>query len=272
MKLLKNSSQETAPADEPKEQPAAAGVTGLAATFEPAEVKKLFFSYLVTILSIEGLIFFLCYIYLLATENATFPWKPYLFATFIAPIATTFTFGLILLVFNRFFFNESPPLHEGLRSPAPGFGFGKGDRVATFFHVVHRLPVLFSMFLLIAATALAYKLDAIALYLTQVGAMTAQYLFYTLIGVLAAVAIGITVWMILSYRIRQKSLQTGHQYRMQLMDQFGMVLLEDGTMINQEGEVVYQQEGVLRNSASAQITCRTADDDLELIEEVGVDN
>lgn len=221
-----------------------AKVTGLAAAFEPAEVKKLFFSYLITILSVEGLIFFLCYVNLLVTDSHSFPWKPYLFGSFIAPIATTFIFGLILLIFNRFFFNQSPPSVESLRSVPLDFGMGKGDRIAFFLQVVHRLPILFSMVLLIAATALAYNLDVIVVYMAQVGASTARYLFFTLIGVLVVVAIGIAIWMILSYRLRQKSMQTGHQYRMQLMEQFGMVLLEDGTMINREGEVVYQQDSV----------------------------
>lgn len=48
--------------------------------------------------------------------------------------------------------------------------------------------------------------------------------------------------MILSYRLRQKTLASNHQYRMQFMDQFGMLLLDDGTMLNKEGQVVYQQE------------------------------
>ena len=138
---------------------------------------------------------------------------------------------------------------------------GKGDRIAFFLQVVHRLPILLSMVLLIAATALAYNLDVIVVYMAQVGASTARYLFFTLIGVLVVVAIGIAVWMILSYRLRQKSMQTGHQYRMQLMEQFGMVLLEDGTMINQEGEVVYQQD------VATPISYSEPAEDVELIEE-----
>jgi hypothetical protein len=49
---------------------------------------------------------------------------------------------------------------------------------------------------------------------------------------------------------------------MQLMEQFGMVLLEDGTMLNRDGEVVYQQEG------STQIPYSEQAEDVQLIEEV----
>jgi hypothetical protein len=261
MRLLKSHRESLKNTDDSGEHSGAA-VTGLAAAFEPAEVKKLFFRYLITILSVEGVIFFLCYINLLVTDSHSFPWKPYLFGSFIAPIATTFIFGLILLIFNRFFFNQLPPSVESLRSVPLDFGTGKGDRIAFFLQVVHRLPILLSMVLLIAATALAYNLDVIVVYMAQVGASTARYLFFTLIGLLVVVAVGIAVWMLLSYRLRQRSLQTGHQYRMQLMEQFGMVLLEDGTMINREGEVVYQQNGV------EPISYSEATENVQMIEEI----
>lgn len=260
MQLLRNNSKNTTTVDRQPEQ-SDTKVTGLAATFESGEVKKLFYSYLITILSIEGLILFLSYINLLATNSSTFPWKPYLFATFLAPIATTFIFGLILLTFNRFFFNESPPVVENQGLYPAGFGVGKGDRVDFFFQTVHRLPILFSMFLLIVATVLAYNLDAIVIYMAQVGASTARYLYFTVIGLLVVIAVGIAVWMILSYRLRQKSLQTGHQYRMQLMEQFEMVLLDDGTMINKKGDVVYQQDG------TAQLFHGETAEDMRMIEE-----
>lgn len=144
----------------------------------------------------------------------------------------------------------------------PIFGVGKGEKIALFFQVIHRLPLLLSLLLLIAATALAYKLDAIVLFMAQVGVSTARYLFFTLIGLLVVSAIGIAVWMILSYRLRQKTLQSGHDYRMQLMEQFGMVLLEDGTMINKEGQVVYQQED------STSISYHDDVEDVQMIEEI----
>ncbi|WP_321370586.1 hypothetical protein [uncultured Desulfuromusa sp.] len=261
MQLLKNHRQKVIKSENQQER-SENKPSGLAASFEAAEVKKLFFSFLITILSIEGVVFFLCYINLLVNENGVFPWKPYLFASFIAPVAVTFVFGLIVLIFNRFFFNQAPPVVEFQRGVTPIFGVGKGEKIALFFQVIHRLPLLLSLLLLIAATALAYKLDAIVLFMAQVGVSTARYLFFTLIGLLVVSAIGIAVWMILSYRLRQKTLQSGHDYRMQLMEQFGMVLLEDGTMINKEGQVVYQQED------STSISYHDDVEDVQMIEEI----
>jgi len=235
---------------------------GVASTFDSKGLNNFFVNYLTTMLVIEGLIFFFCFVNHLATDSAEFPWKNYLFATFIAPIAITFVFGLIILTFNKYFFKgavEAPDANAALYSGS------KGDRLETFFQVVHRLPFLFSLLLLIAATAVAYKLDDIVLFAAQAGATTARYLFITLVAVMAVVALGIGIWMILSYRLRQKTLASEHQYRMQLMDQFGMVLLEDGTMLNKEGDVVYKQE-------SSSLLGYDEDEDVHLIEEVKKDD
>ena len=77
---------------------------GVASTFDRRGLNNFFVNYLTTMMVIEGLIFFFCFVNHLATESSVFPWKPYLFATFIAPIAITFVFGLIILTFNKYFY------------------------------------------------------------------------------------------------------------------------------------------------------------------------
>jgi len=212
---------------------------GLAAAFSEQEIKNLFFSYLTTMLLIEGLIFFFSFINHLAGDNSMFPWKPYLFATFIAPVAITFVFGLILLTFNRFFYGRIAGENADASRVIPAGGWRKGERMTTFFQLIHRLPLLFSMFLLIAATAFAYKLEAILLYLAAAGAVTAKYLFFGLIGLLVVVALGTAAWMLLSYRLRDRTLIADHEYRMKLVDQFGLVTLENGTVLDRQGKVVH---------------------------------
>lgn len=265
-KLEDKREEATAPKAKRPRPKTASGPVGVASTFDSKGLNSFFVNYLTTMLVIEGLIFFVCFVNHLATNDSVFPWKPYLFATFITPIAITFVFGLIILTFNKYFFRgavEPSPL-EG--SAASAASFGKGDRLDTFFHVVHRLPFLLSLLLLIAATAIAYKMDAIAIYAAQAGAATAEYLFITLVTIMAVIALGIGVWMILSYRLRQKQLATSHQYRMQLMDQFGMVMLDDGTMLNKEGSIVYQQEDV------AALGYDDENNEVHLIEEIKKDN
>ncbi|HEY5673906.1 MAG TPA: hypothetical protein VIR78_09395 [Malonomonas sp.] len=242
-----------------------ANSVGVASTFERQELKNFFVSYLTTMLLVEGLIFFFCFINHLATDSPAFPWKPYLFATFITPIAITFVFGLIILTFNKYFFKGAVEDTAGGAAFYSGLNLKQDDKLAAFFQVTQRLPFLLSLLLLIAATAVAYKLDAIALYAAQAGAATAQYLFFTLIAVMVMTAIGIGVWMILSYRLRQNTLTSSHQYKMQLMSQFGMVLLDDGTMLDKDGKVVYQQDAVAR------VGFETGDAEVQLIEEVGND-
>ncbi len=233
---------------------------GVASTFDSKELKNFFVSYLTTMLVVEGLIFFFCFINHLATDSSSFPWKPYLFATFITPIAITFVFGLIILTFNKFFFRGAVEVPQ--EDSLSGVSLNKGDRLGSFFHVVHRMPFLLSLLLLIVGTAIAYNLDSVVLYAAQAGATTAQYLFFTMIGVLAVAVLGIATWMLLSYRLRQTKLTSTHQYKMQLMDQFGMVLMDDGTMLDKDGNVVYQQHGV------SQIGYEDLDDEVQLLEEL----
>lgn len=243
MEQLENKGRKAESAQTPQDGRGRGRARGVASTFDRLELKNFFVNYLTSMLLIEALIFFFCFINHLATESSQFPWKAYLFASFTTPIAITFVFGVIILTFNRYFFPDTidPPRDGHFYR---GLSFTRGDRLASFFQVVHRLPFLLSLLLLIAASTLAYKLDDIALFAAQAGAVTAQYLFFTLIGVMLVVSIGLGLWMLLSYRLRQNSLTSSHQYKMRLMEDFGMVLLEDGTMLNKDGEVVYRQDGV----------------------------
>jgi len=239
---------------------------GVASTFERQELKNFFVSYLTAMLLVEGLIFLFCFVNHLATEGSVFPWKPYLFATFITPIAITFVFGLIVLTFNKYLFKGAVDEAADGAAFYSGLNLKQDDRLAAFFQVAQRLPFLLSLLLLIAATAVAYKLDDIALYVAQAGAATAQYLFFTLVAVMVIAALGLGAWMILSYRLRQNTLTSSHQYKMQLMSQFGMVLLDDGTMLDKDGKVVYQQD------QEARVGYEAEDNDVQLIEEVSREN
>ena len=264
MKMLKieNKSRKDQGPD-PRHAEKNTGSKGIADTFEDKEVKHLFFNYLTTMLVIEGGVFFFCFINHLVTPNSVFPWKPYLFATFITPIALTFIFGLILLTFNRFFFRES--IDNGFDPRILGT-WEKGQRMSSFLQLVYRLPFLGGMTLLLAASILIYKLDDIAFYALQIGSGVARYLFFTLIGVIIFVAVGLIFWMILSFRLRQQTLKSDHQYRMQLMEQFGMVLLDDGTMLNKEGKVLNQPKNTAILPASENARLLSNDEaDIELI-------
>ncbi len=266
MKMLRienKNRKDSGPETRRTEQPT--GSKGIADTFEDKEVKHLFFNYLTTMLVIEGGVFFFCFINHLVTPDSTFPWKPYLFATFITPIAITFIFGLILLTFNRFFFRDS--IDNGFDPRVLGT-WEKGQRMSSFLQLLYRLPFLGGMTLLLAASILIYKLDDIAFYALQIGSGVARYLFFTLIGLIIIVAIGLISWMILSFRLRQQTMKSDHQYRMQLMEQFGMVLLDDGTMINKEGKVLnhVKETEILTASDSARLL--TAEEtDIEIISE-----
>ncbi len=132
MKMLKIENKSRKEAGSEGGQPGkSSGGKGIADTFEDKEIKHLFFNYLTTMLVIEGGVFFFCFINHLVTPDSVFPWKPYLFATFITPIAITFIFGLILLTFNRFFFRDS--IDSGFDPRVLGTWERRGNGYLLFF-------------------------------------------------------------------------------------------------------------------------------------------
>lgn len=230
---------------------------GVASVFDRVELKNFFVNYLTTMLVVEGLIFFVCFISHLASDGSEFPWKPYIFASFITPVAITFVFGLIILTFNRYLYKGavSTPADE---DPYTLGAFREDNRAVMFFRVIHRVPFLLSMLLLIVGTGVAYKMDTIVYYLAQAGAKTAEYLFFALVAILVVAAVGIIVWMVLSYKLRKKKLDINYQYKKEVMDRLGVLVLDDDTLVDKDGRVVYQKE-------HAQIAATGTDRDIPLL-------
>jgi len=85
--------------------PVESSTNRVSSIFSRSELKNFFLTYLATMLSIEGLVFFISFISQLSKNESEFPWKPYLFLAFGAPIAVTFIFGVIVLAFDKYFFN-----------------------------------------------------------------------------------------------------------------------------------------------------------------------
>lgn len=230
---------------------------GVASVFDRIELKNFFVNYLTTMLVVEGLIFFVCFISHLASEGAGFPWKPYIFASFITPVAITFVFGIIILTFNRYLYRGvvSTPAEE---DPHILGAFRDDNRVVMFFRIIHRVPFLLSMLLLIVGTGIAYKMDTIVYFLAQAGAKTAEYLFIALVTVLVVAAIGIIVWMVLSYKLRKKKMDFSYQYKKDVMDRLGVLVMDDDTLVDRDGRIVYQPE-------NAQIAANGTDRDIPLL-------
>ena len=84
---------------------------GLASLFEDCEIKDFFRRYVQLLVTVEVLIFLVCWVYQLGIDEVAatgavvdipFPWKMYFTVSFIAPIAVTFLTNIVIAtVFRR---------------------------------------------------------------------------------------------------------------------------------------------------------------------------
>ena len=210
---------------------------GIAGMFSRTERKTFFINYLIIMLVVEGLIFFVSFVSHLAGEVGMFPWKPYLFAALLTPVAITFVFGLITLAFNQYFL-QSPPSRGGDDEKEPQSGLASSSKLQVFFNVIHRLPFLLSMLMLMLLMGVIYKLDAITLFIAQTGERATRYLLISGGVVLGVAAALILIWLLLSYHLRKKKMALNYEYRRNVMERTGMVILDDETVLDREGRPV----------------------------------
>lgn len=208
---------------------------GVAGTFGPTELKHLFANYLTTMLLVEGLIFLVAFIFRLSGEAAVFPWRPYIFASFAAPLAITFVFGVIIKTFNRYLYrtpNEAGP------EPTESGDFLANGRIPRALGLLHQVPFLLSLLLLLLLLFGLYHAGEIALFLAQVGEQALRYILLALAVLLGVAAIGGLIWMLLSYRLRKAKLANEYQYRREVMERTGFVILGDDKVVDQQGRML----------------------------------
>lgn len=221
----------------PRPEQASSGTKplGVAGTFGPIELKHLFANYLTTMLLVEGLIFLVAFIFRLSGEAAVFPWRPYIFASFAAPLAITFVFGVIIKTFNRYLYrtpNEAGP------EPSESGDFLANGRIPRALGLLHQVPFLLSLLLLLLLLLGLYHAGEIAQFLAQVGEQALRYILLSLGVLLGVAAIGGLIWMLLSYRLRKVKLANEYQYRREVMERTGFVILGDDKVVDQQGRML----------------------------------
>jgi len=214
-----------------KKQTGKKTIQGVGGFYSRNELKKFFSGYLLMMGVVEGLIFFVCWISYLSAGQVLFPWKAYLLAAFIAPVAISFLLGVIVYGFNKYLFSREEPATADGSEHQP-------NRFDEVMRSLRQVPFLVALLLLVLAGGIIYKLDAIVGYVASAGEQAANYLFILLAVVLGVATLVSLVWMVLSYRLRCRRLDLLHKYRMEVMERTGMVMLEDETLIDRNGRVV----------------------------------
>lgn len=230
---------------------------GIATLFDDTERKQLFRKYLFFLGWVEVAILVITVLYQLGNQGydqngpipIPFPWRMYFVISFLTPVAITFLIGVIIVGFDKYFTDPDHIQDENILSTAAtateadsaAAGLHSATRMQKFHDVVHqlqRLPFLSLLLLLAVAVAVFSKLDTILAFVGAVGESSVRILLIS-IGVLVTLAaIFALVLILLSYKLRKKSME--YQYKTEMGQRFGLLILEDNTVLNGEGRLLIQ--------------------------------
>ncbi len=185
--------------------------------YDPLEKRYIFNSFLVVVALVEILILVFTLIWQIdfegvffnrVREPVAFPWKEYLLATFVAPIALLFLFGLVIQGFESLC-RQAP---EAGPEPAP-----LRTRLGRLRHLLGLLAFMAGLALLFKAKAV---LGLLAAGIKAIGLGGA----YLLIALLAVGLLYLWVRLLLRYRLQKKAME--YQYLLTLAQRHGVVVVD----------------------------------------------
>ena len=212
-------------------------IRGIGALFSDMERKDLFRKYLYFLGWIELGILITCWLYQVSDAGqSTFPWRLYFLIAFLAPIAITFLTGTIVVGFNKYFAENDEESQDFKDHASEAAGSGRIERLGRMVALVQRLPFLALLLLLGVAVAFFYKLSAIVSLAGNIGGKSVEILLISLGVILLLAAIFGLILIILNYRLRKAAME--YEYKSQVAEKFGLVILEDNTVMNSSGKLL----------------------------------
>jgi len=219
------------------------GPQGIAALFDENERKELFRKYLYLLGWVELGILLTCWLYQITNAgregDSVFPWRLYFVVAFLAPVGITFLLGVAVVGFNKYF-AEPESTAQGKRKSESAEIAGAGgiqhlERMLAWFR---KVPFLGLLLLLAFGIGFFYNLDVIVGTIGSIGEKTAKILLTSLGVVLFLVSIFGLVLIILNYRLRKSQME--YQYKGQVAERFGLVILNDNTVLNSSGKLLIE--------------------------------
>ena len=218
---------------------------GVATLFDNIELKRFVKFYMGLIFFLEIIIFFLCFLLQLKPINIPFPWKYYFLASFLIPIAITFLLGVFVTAFNLFIFGNPNPQTDRIILTENGSEKNKYlNNFNLFISCIRQAPFLLGLLLLCIGTIIFSKLDTFIVLSREIGGKAIQYGFIVL-GVVLAVAIVFGfVWLFIKYKLEK--MKCRYEYKRDVMTKLGLLVIDNKTLINHEGQVITQDEAKKR--------------------------
>lgn len=220
------------------------GLRGIAALFNDAERKEIFRKYLYFLGWVEVVLLLTCWLYQIGDSGhegteSTFPWRLYFIIAFLAPVGISFLLGIIIIGFNKYFAEPGTApgtTAEENSTPAEGGNAGRIQQLNRMVVWVQRLPFLALLLLLALAVGFFYKLDVIVGLVGSIGEKSVKIVVISAGILLVLVSVFAVVLVILNYKLRKRAME--YQYKSQVAERFGLIILEDNTVLNSDGKLL----------------------------------
>jgi len=213
--------------------------------FSDKERKNFIKKYLIFIGILEIVILIFCWFYQLGSNeydrfgpvDIQFPWKMYFLISFLTPVVVTFMLGIFIVAFNQYFYDNSPTNNKNFYDKNKDITNHKKSGVFdNFMNIILNIPFLLALVLLGIASGIVYNIEEIIYFLGKIGEKSAQLLTIIVSALISIASVFGLVWMILNYKLNKKSME--YQYKNQVMEKLGLIILDDKTIINKDGKLI----------------------------------
>jgi hypothetical protein len=220
------------------------GLRGIAALFNDVERKEIFRKYLYFLGWVEILLLLTCWLYQIGDSGhdgaeSTFPWRLYFIIAFLAPVGISFLLGIIIIGFNKYF-AEAGPVHasaaEEQSAASKDGNEGRIEQLNRMVVWVQRLPFLALLLLLALAVGFFYKLDVIVGLVGSIGEKSVKVVLISAGVILILISVFALILVVLNFQLRKRAME--YQYKSQVAERFGLIILEDNTVLNSEGKLL----------------------------------
>jgi hypothetical protein len=214
-------------------------MTGIAGILKKTEIKEYFDTLFILVGGIEFVIFIAHFIGSIGAEKGPFPWKQYFFVSFMAPVVLMFIIGLIVIGFNYYLYGSQQSAFDLEESPFVGTKMKRfGHSFKFLFSIIQQVPVLAGLFILGIGSVVLFKLDVILKVLGHIGEKTAFYLFILLCVLVSGGLIFLIFWLYWQFKLQRFNIQREWEYKQRVIETSGLIILDDNTVFNKEGEVI----------------------------------
>ena len=211
--------------------------------FSTKELKTFFLRYLTIIGCLEIFIFVIALFSILEPYPSSFPWRQYFYASFAIPIGITFILGIIIIAFNTFYFKDVKHFESDHLESVDM------SKARIFLNLSWQFQfVLFLLVLGLGALFMFHMDDILALMANAGERALNAILIFTGILFTGAILFGF-IYLWFHYKLRKKRMEHAYQYKWELMNRTGMLILDDNTVIDKEGKII-NRPGVFHDQAN----------------------